>query len=110
MKHYVDDARSGMNLSSIENIGVNEIAIMKGYYYETVFYDHKERRVIHTEMGRKNTVLRKLKNFSMDMAKPYILVVTKYFSGSRIVFDHFHVIKGMNEAVGRESRAEGSKQ
>ena len=117
LKHYVDD--KGRNLSGIENIGVDEIAIMKGHNYETIFYDHKERRVIHTEMGKKNTVFRKLKkrlpepgkvkNFSMDMAKPYILGSGKYFKKSGIVFDHFHVIKGMNDAVDRVRRREQKK-
>ncbi|EQD68425.1 Transposase, IS204/IS1001/IS1096/IS1165, partial [mine drainage metagenome] len=91
-------------------------AVMKGHNYETVFYDHKERRVIHTEMGKKNTVFRKLKkvlpepekvkNVSMDMTKWYILGLTKYFPGSQIVFDHFHVIKGMNDVVDRVRRME----
>ncbi|EQD26282.1 transposase, IS204/IS1001/IS1096/IS1165 family protein [mine drainage metagenome] len=42
----------------------------------------------------------------MDMAKPYILGVTKYFPGSEIVFDHFHVIKGMNEVIDKVRRKE----
>ena len=116
LKYYVDDARKNVDLSGIENIGVDEIAIMKGHNYETIFYDHKERRVIHTEMGKKNTVFRKLKrilpepgkvkNISMDMAKWYILGAGKYFPKSRIVFDHFHVIKGMNDVVDRIRRRE----
>ncbi|EQD75592.1 transposase, IS204/IS1001/IS1096/IS1165 family protein [mine drainage metagenome] len=61
LKYYVDDARSHVDLSGMENIGVDEIAIMKGHNYETIFYDHGESRVIHTEMGKKNTVFGKLK-------------------------------------------------
>ncbi len=78
-----------MELHGLENFGVDEIAIMRHHKYETIFYDHRERRVIHTEMGKKNTVFRKLKkklpepgkvkNISMDMAKWYILGAKKYF-------------------------------
>ena len=116
LKHYVDSARENMDLHGLENIGVDEIAIMKGHNYETIFYDHRERRVIHTEMGKKNTVFRKLKrrlpepgkvkNISMDMAKWYILGSKKYFPQSKIVFDHFHVIKGINDVVDRVRRRE----
>lgn len=35
LKHYVDNAKENVNLSSIENVGVDEIAIMKGHDYET---------------------------------------------------------------------------
>ena len=116
LKYYVDDARSNVDLSGLENIGVDEIAIMKGHNYETIFYDHKESRVIHTEIGKKNTVFKKLKNMlpepkkvkniSMDMAKPYILGAKKYFSGAEITFDHFHVVKGMNDVVDKVRRKE----
>lgn len=116
LKYYVEDARSNVDLSHLRNIGVDEIAIMKGHNYESVFYDHGESRVIHTEMGKKNTVFRKLKkilpelkkveNISMDMAKPYILGVKKYFPGAEIVFGHFHVIKGMNDVVDKVRRKE----
>ena len=116
LKHYVDKARKNMDLSGIVNMGVDEIAIRKGHNYETISYDHGERRVIHTEMGKKNTVFRKLKkvlpqpekvkNGAMDMAKWYIPGVTKYFPKSQIVFDHFHVIKGMNDVVDRVRRRE----
>jgi transposase len=119
LKHYVDKARENMNLSGIENIGVDEIAIMKGHKYETIFYDHGERRVIHTELGKKNTVFRKLKKklpepgkvktISMDMARWYILGVGKYFPKSQIVFDHFHLIKGMNDTVDGVRRREQKK-
>ena len=116
LKYYVEDARKNLDLSGLDNIGVDEIAIMKGHNYETIFYDHRERRVIHTEMGKKNTVFRKLKkilpepgnvkNISMDMAKWYILGSEKYFPKSQIVFDHFHVIKGINDVVDRIRRRE----
>ena len=37
----------------------------------------------------------------MDMAKWYILGAGKYFPKSQIVYDHFHIIKGMNDVVDR---------
>ena len=89
LKHYVVDARSGMTLSCTKNIRVDEIDIMRGHNYETISYDHTKRRVIHAGMGMKNMVFRRLKrmlpkprkvkNFAMDMTKPYILGSGKYF-------------------------------
>ena len=119
LKHYVDQARKIMVLSGIVNMGVDEIAIRKGHNYETIFYDHEERRVLHIEMGKKNTAFRKVKkvlpepekvkNGVMDMEKWYILGLTKYFPKSRIIFDHFHVIKRMNNVVDMVRRREQKK-
>ncbi len=103
-----------MGLSGIGIIGVDEIAVEKGHHYETLFYDTEKSRVIHTEMGKKNTVFRKLKHalpepekvklFSMDMEKPYIPGSSRYFTNSGIVFDHFHMVKDMNDVVGKVRR------
>ena len=116
LKHYVDEARSNVDLSGLESIGVDEIAVRKGHNYETIFYDHVEAKVIHTEIGKRNTVFRNLKkllpkpgnirNISMDMAKPYILGASKYFPKAETIFDHFHVIKGLNDVVDRVRRRE----
>ena len=53
LKYYVEDARKNVDLSGIENIGVDEIAIMKGHNYETIFYDHRERRVRQRRWERR---------------------------------------------------------
>ena len=116
LRYYVDEARKIMDLSGIEVVGDDEIAVEKGHRYETVFYDTRQSRVIHTEIGKRNTVFRKLKKrlpepekvkvFSMDMAKPYILGASKYFPEAGIVFDHFHIVKDMNDVVDRVRRRE----
>jgi hypothetical protein len=42
---------------------------MKGHNYETIFHDHGKRRGIHTEMGKKDTVFRKLKKILPEPKK-----------------------------------------
>ena len=79
LKYYVDEARSSVDLSHLKNIGVDEIAIMKEHNYESVFYDHGESRVIHTEMGKKNTVFRKLKKILPEPKKVDLVNVERAF-------------------------------
>ncbi len=116
LKHYVERARAAMDLSMVRNLSVDEFAIQKGHNYETIFYDLDQGRVIHTEEGKRNTVFRgmkkrlpqpeKVETVSMDMAKPFILGASKYFPNASIAFDHFHVIKDMNDIVDRIRRRE----
>ena len=50
---------------------------------------------------RKN----KLQVVAMDMSNAYASWAEKHFPKARIVFDHFHVIKLMNERLDKHSKA-----
>ncbi|KAF5415196.1 MAG: hypothetical protein C5S48_06325 [Candidatus Methanogaster sp.] len=119
LSHYVNKALERLDLSQLDTIGVDEISVAKGHKYITLFYDTKESRVIHIEPGKgKNAIKRfkdaisrkintkQIKYISMDMSSAYISGASEYFPNAKIVFDKFHVIKMMNDAIDDVRRKE----
>ncbi len=109
-------------------IGVDEKAARKGHSYLTLVYDIAGGTVEYIADDRKQASLDGyFSAFSpaerdtitavvMDMWEPYINSVKEHLSGAenKIVFDRFHIMKHMGEAVDtvrkgehRELRAEG---
>lgn len=112
--HYVGDAVSNqLDLSKVRRIAVDEKSQKKGHSYVTIFTDLDVGNVILVRQGRKKEVFEDLYNwliekgglpkdielFSMDMSTSYKAGRAEYFPKSEEVFDHFHVKKGLNEAV-----------
>ena len=99
-------------------IGIDEVSRRKGQVYLTVVYD-LERRVLlwvgedrteeavkkffTEEMGRRRC--RSLQVVCMDMWAPYANLVREYAANAQILFDRFHIVKHLNEAV-EETRRE----
>jgi transposase len=109
-------------------IGVDEKAIAKGHSYMTLVYSIEGGSVEYISDDRKQTSLdpyfdtfspeqlNTIRAVVMDMWEPYINSVTEHLDDAeqKIVFDRFHIIKHMGEAVDtvrkrehRELRAEG---
>jgi len=96
-------------------IGVDEIAYEKGHKYLTVVRDITARKVIWIGFHRKTESLdaffqelgpersMKIQVCCMDMWDPYIKSVRKN-TNADIVFDKFHVIKKINEALDKIRR------
>jgi len=120
LKHYVDAARKEWDLSSISVIGIDEFSVEKHHVYVTLFYDIRNSRVIHIEEGEDSDVFMKfmqknpfldpagIEHITVDMCPPYISSAKRYFPDPSIVFDHFHVIKMMNDTLDR-IRRKGAK-
>jgi transposase len=93
-------------------IGIDEVSRRKGQVYRTVVYD-LERRVLLwvgeertaeavrkffiEEMGRRRCGT--LRVVCMDMWAPYASLVREHAPNARILFDRFHIVKHLNEAV-----------
>ena len=93
-------------------IGIDEVSRRKGQVYLTVVYD-LERRVLlwvgedrtedavrtffTEEMGRRRC--RTLQVVCMDMWAAYANLVREHAPNAQILFDRFHVVKHLNEAV-----------
>jgi transposase len=100
-------------------IGIDEVSRRKGQVYLTVVYD-LERRVLlwvgddrteeavrpffTEEMGRRrcNT----LQVICMDMWAAYAKLVKQYAPKAQILFDRFHIVKHLNDAVEQVRRSE----
>jgi transposase len=102
----------------VHAIGIDEVSRRKGQVYLTVVYD-LERRVLlwvgdgrteeavqtffTEEMGRRRCGT--LRVVCMDMWAPYIKLVREHARNAQILFDRFHIVKHLNEAVDEVRRA-----
>src|SRR5256712_3039010 len=98
-------------------IGIDEVSRRKGQVYLTVVYD-LERRVLlwvgedrteeavkkffTEEMGRRRC--HTLRVVCMDRWAPYAKLVREYAVNAQILFDRFHIVKHLHEAVGAAPR------
>jgi transposase len=99
-------------------IGIDEIAIRKGYKYLTVVYDLDAGEVIWIGKERTYETLcqfidwfgrerfRTLDNICCDMWDPYLKAIKEHRGETGIVFDKFHIKKHLNDAVDLVRKAE----
>lgn len=101
-------------------IGVDEKSVGRGPRFFTLVCDHVGKRVVHIADGRKKDALEsffetlepyqlaRIQAIAMDMSKAYIAAAKECLPTpeSAIVFDRFHVMKAMNEAVDEVRREE----
>jgi transposase len=113
LEHYVERARQAVDLSGFRKLGIDEFSLRKGHVYMTSFGDLERSRVVFLGEGRKRGVI---KDFSQDleargidpgqieviccdMWDPYLSGIGEWLNQSRVVFDRFHVMNQMNEAI-----------
>jgi transposase len=93
-------------------IGIDEVSRRKGQVYLTVVYDLERkvllwvgeerteeavRKLFTEEMGRRRC--RTLQVVCMDMWAAYANLVREHAPNAQILFDRFHIVKHLNEAV-----------
>jgi transposase len=98
-------------LDGLRVIGVDEISYRRHHKYLTVVVDHVSGRVVWAGKDRKvKTLLRffrklgperaaQLQAISADMWEPYQIVLRKKAPQARVIFDRFHIVRHLNEAV-----------
>jgi len=100
-------------------IGVDEIAIRKGHDYRIVVSDLDRGRPIWVggrgrreedldlffkDLGERKT--RRIKLVAMDMWKPFFNSVKKNVPSVRVVYDKFHIMRHLNDALDTVRRSE----
>lgn len=99
-------------------IGIDEVSRRKGQVYLTVVYDLERRVLLWVGEDRTEEAVRKfftqemgrrrcgtLRVVCMDMWAPYIHLVRQHASNAQILFDRFHIVKHLNEAVDEVRRS-----
>src|ERR1700694_2976699 len=100
-------------------IGIDEVSRRKGQVYLTVVYDLERRVLLWVGEDRTEEAVRKfftgergrrrchtLQVVCMDMWAPYASLVRQHARNAQILFDRFHIVKHLNEAVDEVRRAE----
>ncbi len=102
-----DDRR----LEGLRIIGVDEISYRRHHKYLTVIVDHLTGQVVWAGKDRKvKTLLRffrqlgperaaQLEAISADMWEPYLIVLREKAPQARVIFDRFHIVRHLNDAV-----------
>jgi transposase len=118
---HVAAAYPKADFSGVSCIGCDEMSVRKGHRYVSVFCDLVGKRVLFAcegkdsstwekfvqALGEHNGHHRAITHVSIDMSPAYIKGVRENIgSQALIVFDKFHVIAKVNEAVDEARRAE----
>lgn len=104
-RHY-----SPPSLEGVENIGIDEFAVKKGRLYKTIVVDLDTGRIVYVGDGKGADALERfwkrcrrhhvqIRHVATDLSSAFISSVMENCPGAVHVFDHFHVVKLMNERL-----------
>jgi transposase len=111
--YWIKKAFSKDNLSTVKRVEVDETSRKKGHKYITQFVDLEKKRTVFfiygkdastiekfvEELEKKDGKVENIELVSMDMSPAFISGVTDKLPDSQIVFDKFHLVKLVNEAL-----------
>ena len=98
-------------IGKLKYLAIDEISIRKGHKYVTLVMNLETGAVIFVGDGKGADALnpfwerlgrtrcRKIEAVATDMSPAYIGAVTENLPKAKLVFDHFHVVKLMNEHI-----------
>ena len=103
------------DLGSLRRLAVDELAIGKGHRYVAVVMDLDSGAVVHVGDGKGAGAIDgffrrlaqrgvTLQAVAMDMSGAWQLAVKTHFPDAAIVFDHFHLVKLMNDKLSKLRR------
>ena len=109
-KNYLKRHYGSPNLEGLEYIGIDEFAVAKGHIYKTIVVNLLNGQVVYIGQGKGMDALEgfwkriKKKNVSIkavatDLSGAFISSVMKNAPQATLVFDHFHVVKLMNDTL-----------
>ena len=107
---YLERHYSPPSLDGVENIGIDEFAVRKGHVYKTIVVDLDSGRVLYVGDGKGADALTKfwkkvrrkgirIKHVATDLSAAFIASVMENCPDAVHVFDHFHVVKLMNDKL-----------
>jgi len=118
VKDMVDYGLENRDLSNLLYIGIDEISRKKGHVYHTQVYDLTEKRLIWSGEDRTAETLQiffdelgeegceKIEAVCCDMWAPYMDVVKERLPNALLVFDKFHIVKHLMDAVDQVRKEE----
>ena len=119
----VASALCEQSLDTVKKLSIDETSAKKGHNYLTILCDRELKKVVGVSEGKDSQAVadalidmevrgakrEKVKTITMDMSTGYIAAVAKYLNQAAIIFDRFHIMKKMNEAVDTIRRQEQAK-
>lgn len=109
-KEYLQSHYGKPDIKNVKRIAIDEFAVKKGHNYMTVVLDLETGIVIHVGDGKgvdsltgfwervkKNKT--KIEAVAIDMSPSYIAAVLENLPEAKLVFDHFHIVKMINDEL-----------
>lgn len=123
IRSYVDAARATEDFSGVTRLGADETSARRGQDYVTFFFDMDARKLLFGTHGKDHTTVERfvadfeahggnpetVTDACIDMSKSFIKGLQEQLPNAVLTFDQFHVIKLMNDVVGK-IRAEEARQ
>lgn len=107
---YLQRHFSPPSLDGVKNIGIDEFAVRKGRVYKTIVVDLDTGRILYVGNGKGADALYgfwrrakkknvRIENVSTDLSGAFIKSVRENAPDAVHIFDHFHVVKLMNDGL-----------
>jgi transposase len=120
VNHYVKQARTKMDMSSVKAVGIDETSKAKGHDYVTVFIDILKAQVLYVTSGKDSSTIGRfvgdlvehggcplnIKQACTDLSPAFKKGISDHLPDTEIIFDRFHVMKLVNEALDETRREE----
>jgi transposase len=122
--HHVELAHDALELKGVKTLSVDEVSRRRGHNYLTVVSEpgHKSQlsRVLLVTEGKDASTLgvvreflgahgapaAQIQNVCADMSPAYIKGIAEQFPAATLIFDFFHVIQAVSEALDEVRRRE----
>ena len=110
VKRNLQQRFSKPKLSHLRYLAIDEISIAKGHKYLTVVLELERGQVVFVGDGKGAAALKpfwerlkrskaQISAISTDMSPAYVASVLENWPSASLVFDHFHIVKLMNEQL-----------
>ena len=121
VKSVVDYGLANRDLGDLLYIGIDEISRKKGHVYHTQVYDLIEKRLLWSGEDRTSETLdaffdylgkdrcEHIEAVCCDMWAPYINAIKKRLPDALLVFDKFHIVRHLLDAVDKVRKEEAQK-
>ena len=120
-KEYLGRHYGRPSLKHVRRIGIDEFAAAKGHVYMTIVVDMDTGQVIYVGEGKGADALDgfwkwvkkagcRIESVATDLSHAFISAVQDNLPGAALVFDHFHVVKLMNDKLDKIRRATYHKE
>jgi len=122
VKQAVEYGLAHRDAAAVVFLGIDEISRQKGHLYHTQVYDLTGRRLLWSGEGRDAGTLRaffaewgpertgRLVGICCDMWAPYVEVIREFAPHAILVFDKFHLIRHLLDAVNQVRKQEAREQ
>jgi len=118
VKRVVEEGLKFRKIKTLHLLGIDEVSRKKGHCYLTLVYDLERGRLLWVGLDRKEETLneffrwlrkrrtRTLQAICLDMWAPYLASVQRPTPQATLVFDRFHVVRHLNQALDEVRREE----